>query len=502
MRATAVALAERELAVKPKVRSLSVAAHWLTEGDCRLDATFYGDEAIAARRVVDESGFEYRSIGDRAVTREIFNLNRFRRIYTADPTKGWPYLSASEVMMFRPKSDRWIARDEAPDHADRHFAKEGWLLVTSSGVVGRCILATKRIERFFLTHDLLRIVPTLPAGYLYAYLSSSIGQALMAKEQYGMTVTHLEPHHVARLPVPLLPEQVQRKIHEEINRAYGLRDEANQLLDQADELLHRELGLAAFDESQVPYIGRANSAPSPRKLKAFAVKASELAGRLDVSFHLPTAKACIAQMGKGKYPLIPLGDIASRIFIPPRFKRIYVAREHGIPFLRPSDITMMKPCDLKYLSRGATDALEQLMLRVGDIMVTTDGTVGRTGVVPKQLEGWSGSNNIARIVYGVEDNRNGYVAALLMTSYGFHQLTREIYGAVVDHLEEEHIAAVLLPDAPLGTQRTIGTQVVQAFEKKEQANEIENKAIAWLENTLRHRGPIARQGNVDAPEKC
>jgi len=479
--------------IEPKVRPFSVSAHWLTEDDCRLDASFYADEVIAARRIIQESGFEIRLLGDTSMTKEIFNLSRFKRIYTNDPTKGYPYLSASEALMFRPQSDRWIARDKAPKQAERYFAKDGWLLVTCSGAVGRCVLVTKRLEHFFLTHDLIRINPLLPAGYLYAFLSSWIGQALMVKEQYGMTVTHLEPQHLARLPVPLLPAALQQEIHEQIMQAYQLRDEANDLLDKADELLHTELGLPRFDESRVPYLFGSS------KPKAFTVKAAELEGRLDASFHIPIAKAVVEQLRKGKYPLVRLGEVATRIFIPPRFKRIYVSPEYGVPFLRPSDIIMMRYYDLKYLSRRATSVVDQLMLRVGDIMVTTDGTVGRIGVVPTHFDGWAGSNNIGRISYSSEDNRNGYIAAFLMTPYGYYQLTREIYGGVVDHLEEEHIAAVWLPNAPLEVQRCIGTLVVQAFEKKEEANAIEDRAIARLENILtRGKGNIMPSRKGDA----
>jgi type I restriction enzyme S subunit len=483
-----------EPAIEPKVRPFSVRAHWLTKDDCRLDASFYADEVVAARRVIEDSGFEIKMLGDISVTKEIFNLSRFKRIYTNDPTKGYPYLSASEVLMFRPQSDRWIACDKAPKQAGRYFAKEGWLLVTCSGAVGRCVLVTKRLERFFLTHDLLRIIPSLPAGYLYAYLSSWIGQALMVKEQYGMTVTHLEPQHLARLPVPLLPDDEQQAIHEQIMQAYRLRDEANDLLDKADELLHTELGLPRFDESQVPYLFGSS------KPKAFTVRATELEGRLDASFHIPIARAVIEQLRKGKYPLVRLGDVAIRIFIPSRFKRIYVSPEYGVPFLQPSHVPLIKPFGLKFISKRANaDQIKECTLRERWVVVTRSGTVGRVLYVPKQLDGWVGSDDLIRVVTDESKLQAGYLVAFLMTPYGYYQLTREIYGGVVDHLEEEHIAAVWLPNAPLEVQRCIGTLVMQAFEKKEEANAIENRAIARLENILaRGKGNIMPSRKGDA----
>jgi type I restriction enzyme S subunit len=452
-----------EPVIEPKVCPFSVRAHWLTEDDCRLDASFYADEVVAARRVVEDSGLTIKPLGDPNVVQRLFWPLRFKRVYTDDPNEGFPFLQASEALMFRPQMQRWLARSKVPN-AEDYFAKEGWILVTRSGVVGRCVLVGKRLAQFFLSEDLIRIVPVLLPGYLYAYLSSWIGQALMVKEQYGMTVTHLEPQHLARLPVPLLPDDEQQAIHEQIMQAYRLRDEANDLLDKADELLHAELSLPRFDESQVPYLFGSS------KPKAFTVRATELEGRLDASFHIPIARAVIEQLRKGKYPPVRLGDVAIRIFIPPRFKRIYVSPEYGVPFLQGSHV-----------------------------LVTRSGTVGRLTLVPKALDGWAASEHCLRIVPNPERVHAGYLAAFLMTPYGQHQLTSKIYGGVVDELTEEDTAAIWLPDAPLEVQQRIGTLVVQAFEKKEEANAIEDRAIARLENILaRGKGSIMPSRKGDA----
>lgn len=482
MKASAIPLPEPEPLSESKVRPFFVGTRWLTDDDCRLDASFYADEAVAARRAVEDSGFDIKLLGDPAIAQPPFWPSRFKRIYTDDPNEGYPFLQASQTLMFQPKSERWLARSKAPN-AEDYFAKKGWILVTRSGVVGRCILVSKRLARFFLSEDLIRIVPTLPAGYLYAYLSSWIGQALMVKEQYGMTVTHLEPHHLARLPVPLLPATEQQAIHERIMTAYRLRDEANDLLDQANELLHTELGLPRFDESQVPYIKSSNEQSGEWQLKAFTTKASELAERLDVSFHLPIAKACVAQMQKGKYPLVQLGDVAEP-YVAPRFRRIYVAPEYGIPFLQGAHIPLMKPYDLKYLSRRAHANLSSWIIREGWVLVTCSGTIGRVALVPKALDGWAASQHIEHIIPNPERAHTGYLAALLMTPYGQHQLTSKVYGGVVDELTEEDTATVWLPDVPLDVQRSIGTLIVEAFEKKEEANTVEQEAITRLEQKL------------------
>ncbi len=465
-------------------------SHWLYEGEQRLDGGYYAAEAMAAQRIVQDSGLEIKPLAE--LVQEVYILGRFRRVYATDKAAGWPYLSASEALVFRPESDRYLAKDHAPQDANRHFAKQGWMLVSCSGTVGRTVMVTKRLAQFFLTHDLARLVPNMETsiGYLYAFLSTWMGQALLAKDQYGSAIKHLEPHHIAAVPVPLLSDDEQRAIHAQIMYAYALRDEANDLLDEAGTLLHQELGLPRFDASLVPYLTappRENTGlPEIPHPQAFTVNAAELHERLDASYHIPIARTAIALLCKGRYEPIPLLKMAEGIYIPPRFKRIYVQEAYGVPFIRPSHLPQMRPFDLGYISK-LTQELDLLELHKGDVLVTTDGTVGRVSLVTGRMTGWAGSNNIGRITYGNTDGRNGYVAAFLSSPYGYHQLTREIYGGVVDHIEGYHIEGVLIPQAPADVQRVIGEKVVLAYEKRDEATALEEAVIRELEQTLETR---------------
>jgi type I restriction enzyme S subunit len=330
----------------------------------------------------------------------------------------------------------------------------------------------------------------VPCGYLYAYLSSWIGQALISKDQYGSAIKHLEPHHLAGVPVPLLPEEIQAEIHAKIMRAYALRDEANALLDEADELLHEKLCLPRFDESLVPYLPLptmprlpANRPEMPHP-KAFSIMASELEERFDASFHVPVAKTAIALLGKSNYQPVQLGRITTDIIVAPRFKRIYVPKEYGIPFLQGSHLPQIRPYDLKYLSRTKQKGIERWIIRAGWVLVTCSGTIGRVGLVSSYMDRWAASQHLLRIIPNNEQGLPGYIAAFLMTPYGQHQLTAKIYGSVVDELTEEDTRAVWIPNAPLEIQAQIGERVVKAFELKDEASDVEERAICKVEEIL------------------
>ena len=311
----------------------------------------------------------------------------------------------------------------------------------------------------------------------------------MTKDQYGSAIKHLEPHHVADIPVPLLPEEEMNEIAGGIQKAYFLREEANSLLDDAMEELYTELSLPVFDEQHlVEYLPRPEAAIEPQvdtgKLQAFMVRASALEERLDASYHIPLAKSATDVMQSGRYPLLALGGMCKDIILPGRFKRIYVSKEYGVPFIQGSHTPLMKPYDLKYIARSDKRNLAQCRISSSWVLITCSGTIGKVSIVSTVAEGWAASQHLIRIVAKRPDYNPGYIALFLMTPYGRHQMLSKTYGAVVDELTSDDLGHVLIPDAPRYIQDAIGDKVLKAFENKEQASVLENRTIRTLEEKL------------------
>lgn len=471
----------------------TVLAHRLYQDDLRLDAGYYSDKVGLALSVIERFPGEVRKLTD--AVEECFVLGRFKRVYASSANEGWPYLSASDSLSFRPTSDRWIAPAHAPAQAKRHFAKPGWILLSASGTVGRPVLVTERLSKFFLTHDLLRIVPSqdVPSGYLYAYISTWVGQALITKEKYGGAIKHLEPHHLYSIPIPLVSEREREEIDGRIQEVYQLREGANKLLDEADALLYSELNLPRFNGDLVEYLPQPaidSIMPfAPPSLRAFEVKLSEIEGRLDASYHIPLAKSAVEALGHCSYPICPLSSVA-RVYLPGRFRRVYVSSEYGVPFLQGSHIPFMRPYDLKYLSRRSERDLGQCRVEHLWILITRSGTIGRVSLVSKYIHGWAASEHLIRII--AEDSYNpGYIATFLMSPYGQYQLLSKIYGGVVDELTVEDTGNILIPIPSKGIQDKIGNKVIEAFEMKDAASAIESETIRGLEAMLEGKVVIA-----------
>ncbi|MGK7932375.1 MAG: restriction endonuclease subunit S [Microcystaceae cyanobacterium] len=482
----------------------TVSAHWLYEGENRLDGGYYGSNAQTATRIVNDCGYPVERLGN--LTQEIFILGRFKRIYATNKQAGYPYLGASEALQFRPISERYLAKDHLPKKPQKHFVKKDWILMSCSGTVGRAVMTTKRLEQFFLTHDLARIVPKESpfVGYLYAFLSSWIGKALITKDQYGSAIKHLEPHHIAGVPVPIISESQQKIIHQEIIRAYQLREVANQLLDEADELLHEALGLPYFDESLVEYLPRPQdhnlNRPQMPSLKAFTTQLSELGDRFDCSYHIPVARTAVKLLNKAVFKVIKLRHLVQEVFIPFRFKRVYVSKKYGSPFFLPSQITQIKFWEKKYLSNSAnTKNINSCKLHEGWLVISRSGTVGKTMYISHYLNGWIGSDDLLRVIPDNKKCHAGFLYSFLNSPYGSLQMNAAIYGAVIGHLEEHHLHNIMIPHPPLDIQIDIGEKVVTAFEYREEANLIEEQAINLLEQILQQK--ITYQDEIEKKSK-
>jgi len=461
------------------VQIVDVPVHWINEGEKRLDASFYAQDVIKARVLLEKVSkkVEVEKLID--LVDEMFMPALKITIPFYD--EGEEYLTQSEVEFFLPKARKRVNVNRI-ENADKWKVKSGYLLISQSGTIGRITIATKYLERFIISPNPIRVVVgDNLKGYIYAFLSSWIGQALIKSPQYGITVKHILPHHLYNIPIPRIPD-LEEKINQKILKAHKLREEAQELLLKAEEMIYSELGLPKINEDNVEYF----DGEIGRLVKAFEVKASELDYRVDVSYHVPILRKIKEYLSSSEQHLTKLGEVIDKIFIPTRFKRPYVKnQENGIPFLQGAHIPMIKPMDVKYIWKGMKN-IEKVLLKKNWVLMTRSGTVGRIGFVSDYLDGWAASEHILRII--VKNGVNpGYIVAFLNSPYGEHQIKGKVYGAVVDEIAEQDTSLIedidiLLPDKCI--QDKIGSLVIKAYNKKDQANQIEKEATKELETYL------------------
>ena len=356
---------------------------------------------------------------------------------------------------------------------------EGWLLVSRSGTVGNILFVNNSLTQCAISDHTIRVEPIkIPAGYLYTFLSSRYGQPLLAKGTYGSTVDELEPKHIAGIPVPLAPETEKRAIHEKTIRAYALRDEANELFRKADADLHTLLGVSPFTEDDVEYLSKKGSP------HAFVISSAELGIRLDATNHVPLSRSAVHKLQSCRFPLVTIKESVHRIYLAPRFARIYVEKNYGTPLLQGRQLPLMRINDLKYISNKQTVRMDRWIIQANWVLVTCSGTIGRVAVSTAKQDGWAASQHILRIIPEANITHSGFIATFLSTPFGQHQLKAKIYGGVVDELTAEDTASIFIPNVPYSMQEEIGDLVLKAYQMRDEANDIEDSAILDFENLI------------------
>jgi type I restriction enzyme S subunit len=467
-------------------RSFSVNAKWLLQGEYRFDATAYSEGAIRALDLIDRVPGIKTPLGEcvKSIYHPTENQARsnFKRIWV-NKENGVPFLNGRQLFHFRPLTEKYISK--GLPKIDELRVSPGTILLTRSGTLGIPLLANQRLTSFAITDDILRIIPgKIPIGYVYAFLASRYGYALMTKSSYGSTVSHLEAKHLSSLPLPIIDVKTQEILHNMIMESYTLLDKANEMIDEAEISFYSMLGLEPFDSKDIEYIGDNEGSP-----KAFSILASELGGRFDAAHHVPLARSAINKLGRGLFPLVTLKNIASKVYLAPRFARIYVESDYGTPLLQGSHVPLTRIRDLKYISNSQTNKIERWLINKGTVLVTCSGTIGKIGIATDRMDKWAASQHILRIEANYSISHEGFMALFLMSEYGQHQLKSKIYGGVVDELTAEDTEGILIPMVPYKIQKQLGDLVRDAFEMRDKAVEIEKRAISIMEAII--------EGNVN-----
>jgi type I restriction enzyme S subunit len=464
------------------VKHFSVSSRWIFEDDSRLDATTYSAGAFQALDAIEACRFEKRSLGSLCGTiwHPVQNQARsnFKRIYTSEE-HGVPFVSSRDMFFYPLRPARFLSRRMSK--LGDLMVPEGWLLVSRSGTVGNILYVSGTLAKCAISDHTIHVEPKdAPAGYLYAFLSSKYGQPLIAKGIYGAAVDEVEPKHLAVIPVPMAPEGTKLAIHDKVMRAYAIRDAGNELFRQATADLYSLLNVGKFKEEDVQYLG--SNAP-----RAFPVNSGELGDRLDASHHVPLAPSAVAKLRTGAFPLVQLKERAEEVHVAPRFARVYVEKRYGTPLLQGSHVPSMRPSDMKYISNRMTVKMERWIIHRGMVLVTCSGTIGRTAVVSSKQEGWAASQHILRIRPKTGVTHPGFLSLFLTTGYGQHQLNSKIYGGVVDELTAEDTEMIWIPDVPFNLQQPIGEKIVRVYEMRDEANCLEDEAIAEIEAVVEQR---------------
>ena len=443
----------------------------------RLEASVYDVDSRNAQMILDNCKYEKKNLisSDGFVSNAHYG-GRLKRLYvSSDNENAIGFIGSSEMLDIKPVPVKFMLNNEK---ADSLRVKKDTVLISRSGTIGNLTIVNDTLSKLLVSEHAIRLECKEYPGYIYAFLKTNIGQAIIKSKIYGAVIQQIEPEHLADIPVPNPPENIKIRINELVMQSFKLRDESNDLIEQATKQLIDELKLPPLNELKIEKYD--NNA----QIDNFSIKLSEMSGRADASYHVPVVKAIINHISQFAAEVTTIGDkrVSKAIILPGRFKRVYVEEGQGRIFFGGKQLYELDPSNKKYLSLAhhGERIKKELEILENTILITRSGTIGKVMLAPKNWEHWIANEHIIRVIPATEDIA-GYLSIFLSTEYGYNLITRYTYGSVVDEIDATHVSQIAVPILKnVDAQKEINKLALEANAKRYESYKLEQKALTKI----------------------
>lgn len=455
-----------------------VRASWLAEQGYRLDPGPYVSEAYAARAFLQRLRTE--PLGQ--VAARVFHPGRIRREWTRDPQYGVPFLGSADIfeadLSFAP-----MITKSAVAANPRLPLEPGWTLITRSGMTsGRVTYVRRSMSGYAGSEDVIRVVPDLyqiPVGYLYTFLASRWGVPIIKGGIYGTSVKHIEPEHIADLPVPRLGDEVEQQIDALIGEAMALRQRYEDGVVAATRSLFESAGLVElvdlrWHERRGEDLDFRITGPSSASLRALN--------------YTPRARRILDLLAS--VPHRTLGDICAGGYLGSgtRFKRVDSDPNHGARLIGQRQGFWLRPEGRWIDPRQAPPGIFAVDETV---LIAAQGTLGESEVFcrPIFVTGrWltnAYTQHFLRVVSGNDRFPGAYLFAFFRSEAAFRVLRSMSSGSKQQDIHEIFRQRIPVPECGDRDRERIAETVRQAYRDRDEADEKEDQAFALLDDAVR-----------------
>ena len=451
-----------------------VMASWMREQGARLDAPPFLSGAIETRKLLEQLSVKKDPLRQLTLGGEegIFHAGRIKRHWVTDPKHGIPFLSSTDILQADLSHLALISKRAVTENPKLMIHKD-WSLITRSGSIGRMAYTRPDMDGMACTEDVLRVVPDsgriLP-GYLYAFLSSQFGLPLVIGGTYGAIIQHIEPYHIANLPVPRLGEELEASVHKLVQEAARQRSEAR-------KLRHRVLTLVTEELDWHCQKDEARWAIAPSLL---------LAKRMDAFHHSRSIVAARRNLASHSTSTL-LGSKVVEVFEPNRGSRKKVDDPaYGVPFLSSSEVFRLDPQG-DYLISRHTPHFEKLLIGESDVFLPRSGQLG--GIIGRSVlplpgcYGYAASEHLVRVRCKTTEDAL-YVWAVLASEPGYLASIGTAFGSSIPSLDCVHLSELKVPWLGGAKRTTIKELAAEMIELLSLAVREDHHAVCIVESAI------------------
>ena len=196
---------------------------------CRIDSSYYLSEGNIATRLVEAAirrSPRHIHLGDKEMV-TVWQPNRNILVYAGDGEESVPYLQPYDILEFLPEPRAQLSSHKNP--VDQLKVPSGTILQTCSGRnLGPLVISDQYLESFVFGSDLMRITidDSDTRFYVYTFLSTWVGQALLHSSKTGSVIDHLSADDIRDLRIPIYGEKVFKDVSALMKKSYELYSQA------------------------------------------------------------------------------------------------------------------------------------------------------------------------------------------------------------------------------------------------------------------------------------
>jgi len=215
--------------------------------------------------------------------------------------------------------------------------------------------------------------------------------------------------------------------------------------------------------------------------------------RLDCNPYMSGALEARDALRRLSVPKQTLGRVTSGIFHAGREGRLWVHDlHHGVPFLGSSDILNADFGHLPLLSKKQIQRNPLFTLGEHWTLITRSGTIGRMAYVRPDMAGMACSEHVLRVVPDISKIPPGYLYAFLSSRFGVLLVVSGTYGAIIQHIEPEHIVELPVPRFGNQLESEISSLIALGAVHRSEASAKRREAVSLLEQTIGWTTPGSR----------
>ena len=449
----------------------------------RIDPSLHLSEGLQVREELAKSPYELITIKD--ASEKVFYGNIFSRVFVKDKEHGKTYLAASDTVLANIETGRYLSNKQS-NQLKYLWLQKNWILVTCSGTLGNVIYTNSTFEDKIATHDLIRIVPNdnhILRGVVYAFLAGKYGYYQITQSQFGGVVKHINDKDVRSILIPNFPDTFQKEVDDLIQESARLREEAADMLSEAERLLKTSANLRDLTPEDYDYFGPRGAG---REVSCFVRKRKDITtttfNAFNLSERIRKTRAAMTCTTRPLREVLLGGDTFSSCSVP----SIEVKPEHGIMFINQKDIfdNIIKG---KWVSKRNV-SLDKLV-EYGEVIVACDGTLGENELFCRALfanEDLQGALISTHFIRMKTNNivSPGYLFTWLNSDYGFRFIRNCQAGTKLCHPIPTMFLDIPVPIISPDIVNEIDQLVKEAHTKRYKANENERKAIRMVEEEI------------------